>query len=152
MQLHHYVGRLVHAETSLASALRQVVAAHGKEPDVDQICVRFAEQCDEHVHALQSFTEKFGEDAGDEPERLRSDLFGGTRSGPLALLRDLHDLYLMATECDITWTLVGQAAQGIRDDALVAVVAACEAETKTQLAWLRTRSKNAAPQALVVAR
>jgi hypothetical protein len=152
MQLHHYIGQLVHAETSLADALRQVIETHCDEPDVEAICARFAAQCDAHSRALEAFTEKFGQDAGDEPERLRSDLFGGTRTGPLALLRDLHDLYLMATECDITWTLVGQAAQGIRDEALVAVVKACEGETKGQLAWLRTRSKAAAPQALVVAR
>jgi hypothetical protein len=68
------------------------------------------------------------------------------------LLRDLQDLYLMATECDITWTMVGQAAQGARDTDLVEVVKACEGETATQLKWLKTRMKQAAPQALVVAR
>jgi hypothetical protein len=57
-------------------------------------------------------------------------LFGGTRGGGLGLLRDLHDLYLMATECEVTGTLVAQAGQ---------------------LRWLRTRMKQAAPQALVVA-
>jgi hypothetical protein len=30
--------------------------------------------------------------------------------GGLGLLRDLQDLYLMTTECDITWTMIGQAA------------------------------------------
>jgi hypothetical protein len=58
----------------------------------------------------------------------------------------------MATECDMAWTLVGQAAQGARDRELLAVVARCEGETATQLKWLRTRMKEAAPQALVVAR
>jgi hypothetical protein len=57
----------------------------------------------------------------------------------------------MATECDIAWTLVGQAAQGARDHALLAAVRRCEAETAIQLKWLRTRLKEAAPQALVVA-
>ncbi|MDP9293702.1 MAG: hypothetical protein M3O90_04620, partial [Actinomycetota bacterium] len=76
----------------------------------------------------------------------------GARSGGLGLLRDLHDLYLMATECDLAWTLVGQAAQGARDRELLDVVARCEGETAIQLKWLRTRMKQAAPQALVVAR
>ena len=58
----------------------------------------------------------------------------------------------MATECDITWTMVGQAAQGARDTDLVEMVKACEGETETQLKWLKTRMKQAAPQALVVAR
>ena len=65
--------------------------------------------------------------------------------------RDLHDLYLMATECDVSWTLVGQAANGARDRELLEVVGACEGETATQLKWLRSRMKVAAPQALVVA-
>ena len=57
----------------------------------------------------------------------------------------------MATECDISWTMIGQAAQGARDEALVAVVEACEQETSVQLKWLQTRMKQAAPQVLVVA-
>jgi hypothetical protein len=46
---------------------------------------------------------------------------------------------------------VGQAAQGARDRALLEVVPGCEGETAVQLAWLRSRMKQAAPQALVVA-
>lgn len=57
----------------------------------------------------------------------------------------------MACECDITWTLVGQAAQGVRDSDLFDVVKRCEPETAIQLKWLRTRMKQAAPQALIVA-
>jgi hypothetical protein len=100
---------------------------------------------------LEPFARRYAEEAPDEPERLHSELFGGTRTGGLGLLRDLHDLYLMATECDISWTVVGQAAQGARDSDLLAVVRDCEGETAIQLAWLRTRMKQAAPQALVVA-
>ena len=81
-----------------------------------------------------------------------SELFKGTREGGLGLLRDLHDLYLMACECDVAWTLVGQAAQGARDEELYELVASCEGETATQQRWLLTRMKQAAPQALVVAR
>jgi hypothetical protein len=152
MQLHHYIGLLRRAEANLADAFRQVASAHVDEPDVEHVCNQLADQCDRHVLDLEPFAERFGADSGDEPDRLHSDLFEGTREGPLALLRDLHDLYLMASECDITWTLVGQAAQGARDEELLAVVHACEQETSTHLAWLLTRSKMAAPQALVVAR
>jgi hypothetical protein len=97
------------------------------------------------------FAERYGEDAPDEPERLHSTLFEGAREGPLGLLRDLHDLYLMASECDMAWTLVGQAAQGTRDRDLLEVVQGCEGETAIQLKWLKSRMKAAAPQALVVA-
>jgi hypothetical protein len=47
--------------------------------------------------------------------------------------------------------MVAQAAQGARDDELMAIVAPSEDETVAQVRWLRTRMKQAAPQALVVA-
>jgi hypothetical protein len=152
MQLAHYLGLLHRAEIELAEAFREVGAAHVDEADVNQLCGRLAEQCEAHAERLQPFAARYGEEQEDEADRLHSELFKGTREGPLALLRDLHDLYLMAAECDVAWTLVGQAAQGVRDDDLFAVVQSCEGETAIQLRWLLTRMKQAAPQALVVAR
>jgi hypothetical protein len=56
----------------------------------------------------------------------------------------------MACECELAWTLVGQAARGARDRELLELVERCTSETSTQVRWLRTRMKQAAPQALVV--
>jgi hypothetical protein len=53
--------------------------------------------------------------------------------------------------CGGEWP-VRVAAQGVRDRRLLTVVTRCEGETAIQLKWLRTRMKEAAPQALVVAR
>ena len=152
MHLAHYLGLLHRAELALAEAFRAVAEGHGEEPDVFHTCHTLAGQCDEHAKRLQPFADRYGEEAPDEPERLHSELFGGgIRSGGLGLLRDLQDLYLMASECDIAWTLIGQAAQGARDTDLFAAVSALEGETATQLKWLKTRMKQAAPQALLVA-
>jgi hypothetical protein len=151
VHLASYLGLLHLAELKLARAYLEVVKAHGDEPDVAVLCRRFAGQCTAHADALAPFVERYGEDRPEEPERLHSELFGGTRRGGLGLLRDLHDLYLMATECEVTWTLVGQAAQGARDTDLFGAVERCQGEVAGQLKWLRTRMKQAAPQALVVA-
>jgi hypothetical protein len=151
MHLANYLGLLHKAELHLADAFRQVGDAHAAEPDVYHLCHTLAGQCEQHVERLGPFVERYGEDAPSEPDRLHSELFKGTRSGGLGLLRDLQDLYLMATECDIAWTVIGQAAQGARDTGLVEVVKACQGETAIQLKWLKTRMKQAAPQALVVA-
>jgi hypothetical protein len=151
VQLAHYLGLLHRSETELAEAYRQVATEHGHEPDVEHECRQLASQCDEHAKALQPFVDRYGEGQDDEPDQLHGQLFGGTRTGPLGLLRDLHDLYLMGTECDISWTMVGQAAQGVRDEALLDVVKQCEGQTTVQLRWIRTRMKQAAPQVLVVA-
>ena len=151
MHVAHYLGLLHKAEEHLAAAYREIAEAHAEEQDVFHLCRLLARECDEHAGALWAFVDRYGEGAPVEPDRLHSELFHGPREGGLGLLRDLQDLYLMAAECDITWTLVGQAAQGLRDTALQDVVEACEGETVTQLKWLRTRMKQAAPQALVVA-
>ena len=151
MHLASYLGLLHLAELKLARAYLEVTAAHGEEPDVAVLCRRFADQATAHADALAPFVERYGEEQPEEPERLHSELFGGTRSGGLGLLRDLHDLYLMATECELTWSLVGQAAQAARDADLLEVVERCRDEVVAQLNWLRTRMKQAAPQALVVA-
>ena len=151
MHLASYLGLLHLSELELARAYLDVVTDHGHEPDVETLCRRFADQATASADALAPFAERYGEDKPEEPERLHSELFGGTRGGGLGLLRDLHDLYLMATECEVTSTLVAQAAQGARDAGLLQVAERCQGEADGQLKWLRTRMKQAAPQALVVA-
>ena len=151
MHLAHYLGLLHRSQRNLADAYRQVGEDHRDEPDVYHLCDTLAVQCDGHAERLAVFAERYAEDAPQEPDRLHSQLFSGTRTGGIGLLRDLQDLYLMAAECDICWTVVGQAAQGIRDEELLRAVQDCEQETAVQLAWLRGRMQQAAPQALVVA-
>ena len=147
----HYLGLLHKAQVHLAKAFREVAEGHRDEADVFHLCQTLARECDRHAEELKPFADRYGEDAPDEPQRLHSEIFHGARSGALGLLRYLLDLYLMAAECEITWTLVGQAARGLRDDELLKVVTTNEKETAVQLKWLRTRLKQAAPQALVVA-
>ena len=151
MQLAHYLGLLHKAQTNLAGAFREVADAHAEEVDVFHLCRALADQCTGDAERLAPFAERYGEDAPVEPDRLHSELFQGSREGGLGLLRDLHDLYLMAAECDMAWTLVGQAAKRLRDAPLLSVVEDCEQHTAVQLKWLRTRMKQAAPQALIVA-
>lgn len=61
-------------------------------------------------------------------------------------MRDLQDLYVMANFCDITWTMIGQAAQGTGDKELLETINALEGQTSIQIKWLKTRMKQAAPR------
>ncbi|GLX03895.1 hypothetical protein [Microbispora sp. NBRC 16548] len=90
-----------------------------------------------------------GADAG-PGRRPRATPGRGGDGGGLALLRDLHGLYLLATECDLSWSVAAQAARGLRDDELLGLTRHCASETAVQLLWLRTRMRQAAPQVLVV--
>jgi hypothetical protein len=152
VHLAHYLGFAQAGELDLAEGFVHVAETHRDEPDVYHLCLTLGAQCVDHARRLQPFAERYGEQAPEEPDRLYADLFGGTRSGPLGLLRDLHDLYIMASASDMAWTLLAQAAQALRDRDLLAAVTGCERETQAQLRWLRTRLKQAAPQALVTAR
>jgi hypothetical protein len=51
--------------------------------------------------------------------------------------------------CSVGWTILGQAAQALRDEELVATVTSGHGETLMQAKWLLMRLKEAAPQALV---
>lgn len=149
MKVGLYVGLLHAAEQTLADAFRTVGDGHAAEPDVHFLCHTLADQCQAHVAALAPVVERYGEQRDDEPERLEAQGLTGTRSGPVGLLRDLQDVHMLAGFVDITWALLGQAASALRDQELLGVISGCEGETTTQLAWLRTRMKQAAPQALV---
>ena len=151
MQLAHQLRSLHSAEQRFAAALRAVGDGHRGEADVQVIAGILASQCDEHAERLEPFAARYGDEEPSELDVAHRELFDGARSGPLGLLRDLNDLYLMACECEIAWTLVDQAARGARDRELLALAGRCQSEAGTQAAWLRTRMKQAAPQALVVA-
>jgi hypothetical protein len=152
VNLRHYINLLHRSLLELVRAYGEIVAGHGDEPDVRVECEKFASQVTHHQQLLRPFLDRYrANGAGDdEPERLHRVLFDGTRNGPLGLIRDLHDLYLMTCECEICWTLVSQGAQGARDANLNDVTKECIKETELQMAWLRSRMKQAAPQALVV--
>lgn len=150
MKLGHYLGFIDRSQNELAAAFREVADSHSEDAAIFHISNLLARQCDRHSEQLGPFLDRYGEEADDEPERLHSDLFQGSRSGPLGLLRDLHDLYLMAAEVDMSWTVIAQAAQGARDQDLLDVTQTCEKETATQMKWLRSQMKEAAPQTLVV--
>jgi len=147
-----YLSLLSESEKTLGEAFRLVAEAHGDEPDVHFLCQTLASQCDEHRRRLTPVIERYGESgADDEPERLHADALSEARSGPLGLLRDLQDLYLLVTLTDITWTMVKQAGQALDDEELLAVIEQCEKQTLVQQEWLKTRMKQAAPQALIAA-
>ncbi|WP_328470175.1 hypothetical protein OHA21_03830 [Actinoplanes sp. NBC_00393] len=155
MQLVIYLGLVHHAEQTLAESFRVVGHGHADQPDVQLICEQLAALSDDHVRRLTPVVDRYGEQHSgadvEEPERLHADGLAEVRQGPVGLLRDLQDLHVLGTLVQTTWTVVHQAAQGLRDAELIGAARHCSAETSRQLAWLNTRMKAAAPQALIVA-
>ena len=151
MHLVTYLTFLQRSEEALGHSYRVVADGHAADADVHYPTARFAAQCLAHGAALASVLDRFQPATEPEPDRLHVQALRAHRPGPLGLLRDLQDLYQLANLVDVTWTLVGQAAHGARDEELVQVVERCAAQTTAQLAWLRMRMMAAAPQTLLVA-
>ncbi|TQL68016.1 hypothetical protein FB381_1905 [Nocardioides albertanoniae] len=147
-----YVGLADHSEQTLASALRSVAEGHAEEADVFHTCHLLAGWSEEHRRRLAPVVERYGEEDVEEPERLHHDGLAQVRSGPVGLLRDLQELYVLGAMVETTWTVVIQGAQGLRDTDLLEVATSCSTQTARQLSWFNTRMKVAAPQALIVAR
>ena len=141
MHLGHYVRLLQHSQETLTHAFREIGDAHASEPDVRIDCIKFAAQTDQHVTKLSLALQRYADDLPNEPDRLLSGLYAGPRTGALGLLRDLHDLYLLTSECDIASSLVGQGARAARDRELIAITEQCDRQLAVQLAWLRGRMK-----------
>jgi hypothetical protein len=151
-----YLGLAHRAEQTLADSLRTVGEGHARHPDVLFTCRALAAMSDEHVRRLAPIVARYGEQrhgAGvEEPDRLHADGLGEVRTGPVGLLRDLQDLHVLGTLVQTTWTVVRQAAQGLRDGELIDLCDHASGETARQLSWFTTRMKAAAPQALIAAR
>jgi len=63
-------------------------------------------------------------------------------------LHDLRDLHLAAARASVAWTVLGQGAQAVRDDALLETVTTSHPETIRTMKWALQRLKEAAPQLL----
>ncbi len=144
----HYISLAHRSETHLKKSLLRVADHHKDEPDIEQSCKQLADWSSRHAQRLERLIERY-HSPDDEPENLHSALFKGTRSGGLGLLRDLHDLYLLAGEVELAYSVIKQAALALRDSELQQTCEESAHETARQISWIKTRIKSAAPQALV---
>ncbi|MFC4638929.1 hypothetical protein [Deinococcus hohokamensis] len=151
MHVGNYVGLVHGSEERLIDAITKVADHHKDEPDIYEICQLLISWSRKHTEYLKPLVQKYGENKNAEPAAMENALFQGPRKGSLALLRDLHDLWLMTQEVQLCWTVLEQAAQALRDEELERICQECGKETKRQTSFFLTRIKQAAPQALVVA-
>jgi hypothetical protein len=150
MHLPHYI-RLAHeANGALSDAWTKLADGHSDEIDVRILCQQFSAASNDHAQQLAGFIPTVG-DRVEPTEEFVTWSFRGPRSGGLGLVRDLHEMLLLTTECDLMWTLLEVGAQGVRDGDLLKLAESGLSQTKRELDWLRSRLKQAAPQALVVA-
>jgi hypothetical protein len=144
------LGELHRGQTLLAGAYDHVARTHADEADVHHQCSSFAAQAEESARAVRDAVDTYGEVVPDQPDRLYAELFTGERRGSAGMLRDLRDLWLFASSVEMAWTLTYQAAKAHKDKDLLAVAKAAKEHVVSQRAFLETKMKVAAPQALLV--
>jgi hypothetical protein len=150
MLIGNYLQLAFDAEKEVVKAFNMIGAKHGNEPDVYQTCQLLASWSEKDLSRLQPLLTKYPASPDTSVEKLERMMFDNQEKGSYALLRDLHDLWLLVTEVDICWTVLLQAADGLRDREMKATIVKLQQSTNRQTAWLQTRVKQAAPQTLIV--
>tara|TARA_R110001606_G_scaffold399033_1_gene580038 strand:+ start:7026 stop:9854 length:2829 start_codon:yes stop_codon:yes gene_type:complete len=145
-----YLGLLDDSSRATAQALFAVAEKHKAEPDIGAICKMLARFSQEHSEDLQLCIQRYGETQEKEADKLLEVLQPSHHKGPLSLLRDLHDCWLLAQESHISIVVLKQATQALRDDEMMELLQRMSEHNSRQLAWLKTRIKQTAPQSLIV--
>ncbi|MFG2287754.1 hypothetical protein ACGFOU_17050 [Streptomyces sp. NPDC048595] len=152
---------LHHAETELAEAYRAVAERQSADHGTYYPCHTLADQCDQHAEQLRAWARHLGtvlrppkrsetlSTARDTLRHKSSELLGHRPKAGLSLLRDLRELYVQAATVNIHWIMLGQVAHALRDHGLLSMVSTLHGENLTQAKWIKTRIKEATPQALL---
>ena len=145
-----YLGLLRSALAEYAVACRSLKGVHFKELEMVtgwETQARWDDQCGE---MLAPFAGVYGEHPAADPATLRETLFPAGRPGSFGLLRDLHALKVFAGEVHTANTCLYQAAQALRDPALIAACKYTEEQNRRQQAWLTTHLLHRAAHTLTV--
>jgi ferredoxin-nitrate reductase len=145
-----YIGVLTEANEEFAKACASVASHHPEEIEIQMGMKKLGEFSAEARALLQPFTKRYGEHEAEEPNNLRTTLFQTVRAGSFGVLRDLHGLYVMASEIHIALTIVMQASKELRDEELLDACIHMDEQNKRQQAWLLTQIEHRAPHTLVV--
>lgn len=152
-----YALRRVHSgEQELAGQLLRIADKHRAEHEVHHVCRDLARWSRENLAMLADAAERYdvhldGGVDGPGPVRHALDELAAKTPGrvaSIALLEDLRDLFLAASETSLAWEMLAQHAQARRERDLLEVVSAAHPQTLRQLRWVNTMIKTLSPQAL----
>jgi hypothetical protein len=152
MHIGKYIDLVHRTEEDLVDAFKLVSKAHSDEVDVEQTCVLLSSWSKKLADELEPIAKRYKKEGDKEPDRLTKTLLKKARKGSMALLRDLHDIYLIVSEVLVCCTILKQGGTALEDEELVSICEEIERQTTRQSSWLMTRMKSAAPQTLIVAK
>ncbi|MEV6263970.1 hypothetical protein AB0M42_24900 [Streptomyces sp. NPDC051784] len=146
-------------ENDLGHELLRISERHKADHEIYHLGRDLARWSQNHVRELATLAERFGTRLDPEPvdelkttERLREkagEMVGRRPQSALLLLRDLREVYIKASGVSVDWEMLGQAAQGMKDTDLLAVVQRCHPDTLQQLRWANGKLKESSTQILI---
>ena len=145
-----YIGALSDSNEQFAAACLSVSSNHLEETEIQAGMRKLSQFSNEAVATLKPFGEKYGRHETKESEKLRGTLFPAARAGAFGLLRDLHALFVMASEIHVALSIVMQASKELRDKELLSICIHMDEQNKRQQAWLMTQIEHRASHTLVV--
>lgn len=154
--LEYALRRVHHGEERLVQHLLRAADKHRGDHEVHHVATDLADWSRLNLAALAESASAYGvhldADAdGPGPVRHALDALAAKtpgRAASLALLEDLRDLYLVATETSLAWEMLAQHAQARRERDLLDLTARCHPQTLRQMRWVNTMIKTLSPQTL----
>lgn len=147
------------SENDLAHHLLVISERHKVDHEIYHLARDLARWSQQHVRDIAAIAGNYGQDLDPEPrgeagfmEALRekgSEMAGRRPETGMLLLRDLRELYLKACGVSADWELLAQAAQGMKDQDLLALAQKCHPQTIRQMKWANGKLKESATQILV---
>jgi hypothetical protein len=136
------------SEELLGGAFLLLADRHGRDRDVADVATVLAGWSRRSVEQLGPFVEHYGRAAAQQPEQVRSALFGGPRLGKMGVLRDVQDTLLLARQSQSAWRALQQGVQTLGDTELLRLCEQASERTDRQVAWLEEQARLRAPAAL----
>lgn len=135
----------------LAAAFVLVAERHERNYELWGTATVLAGWAREDLMALRPFADAYGRIESEEPHKLRAALLGGVRAGLHGQLADLTDLFVLAQQAHIAWTVVFQGAKELHDAKLGEVAGIGINHAERSIRWVRTQVQHTAPEAVTVA-
>jgi ferredoxin-nitrate reductase len=151
MQIAVYLGLTIESEAVLQAAYMNVANRHKRDPGIRHGCHRAARFTEVRLNVARELSQKFGATSSHDPRLLANALFHGLRADALGLVRDLHDLSLLANQSLLCWTGLSQACKALHDEAAIATCQVSLRALELEISRLNMELKEAAPQALTIA-
>lgn len=150
--------RILHrAERNAARKLLIIGERHKSDHEVYHVSRDLTRWSQEHVRLLAEEADRLGLNLSETVDTSRplrtvretaAAVLGHRPESGLLLLRDLRKLHLDLVGLSLDWEVLGQTAQGVKDDELLALTQRCHPDTLRQARWANNMVKVVSPQVM----